>query len=44
MADAFRDWLRAWENFSTKAVEFRELDDDRILVLVDLSGRARPAD
>ena len=33
MAGAWRDFLRSWEEYRVKADEFRELDDERLLVL-----------
>jgi ketosteroid isomerase-like protein len=41
MAEGYRDWLRAWENFRAQPEEFRVLDHERILVLVRNSGRGR---
>jgi len=41
MADGWRDWLRAWEDFRAEPEEYREIDGDRILVLVHNSGRGR---
>lgn len=41
MAQAFRDWLRAWNNYRVEAHEFRELDDERVLTLIRLSGRGK---
>jgi ketosteroid isomerase-like protein len=41
MAEAFRDFLGAWETFRVVADEHFELDDDRVLVLVHRSGRGR---
>jgi ketosteroid isomerase-like protein len=34
MAEAFRDQLRAWDDYRVEASDFRELDDDRVLALV----------
>jgi ketosteroid isomerase-like protein len=34
MAQAFRDQLRAWEDYRVEASDFRELDDQRVLALV----------
>ena len=33
MADTFRDNLIGWKDFRTEADEYRELDDERVLVL-----------
>ena len=41
MAEAFRDWLSAWEELRVEAEEFRELDDERVLVLSHFSGRGK---
>jgi ketosteroid isomerase-like protein len=42
---AWMEWrddnLSAWEGYSVKAVEYRELDDERVLVLGTAHGRAR---
>jgi hypothetical protein len=34
-------WLSAWEDFRIEAEEYRELDDDRVLVLVVFDGRGK---
>jgi ketosteroid isomerase-like protein len=34
MADAFRDQLRAWEDYRVEAGDLRELDGERVLALV----------
>jgi ketosteroid isomerase-like protein len=41
MAEGTRTWLSAWEDFRAEADEHRELDDERVLVLVHHSGRGR---
>jgi ketosteroid isomerase-like protein len=41
MAESFREFLSAWGDFRAAAEEYRELDDERVLVLVDWSGRGR---
>jgi ketosteroid isomerase-like protein len=41
MAEAWHDWLSAWEAYHTEADEYRELDDERVLVLAHASGRGR---
>jgi len=38
MADAWRTYLGAWEDYRTEVDEYRELDDERVLVLLRLSG------
>jgi ketosteroid isomerase-like protein len=39
MAEAWRDVLSVWDELRPEAEEFRELDDERVLVLVRLRGR-----
>jgi len=41
LADSWRDFLSAWEGVRQDAEEYRELDDERVLVLVHLSARGR---
>jgi ketosteroid isomerase-like protein len=41
MAESFRDFATAWEEYSVEVDEFRELDDERVLVLVHYVGRGR---
>ena len=41
MAESTRDYLGAWEDARLLADEYRELDDERILVLFDRSGRGK---
>jgi ketosteroid isomerase-like protein len=41
MAAGYRDFIDVWEDPRGKAEEFRELDDERVLVLVRRSGRGR---
>jgi ketosteroid isomerase-like protein len=41
MSEGWRSWLSAWENFGMQAEEFRELDEERVLVLHRYSGRGR---
>ena len=50
MEEASRDWVSAWEDWHAEAEEYRELDDERVLVLyrfgnatkgAKLSSRAR---
>jgi hypothetical protein len=36
-----REVLNAWKDFQTVADEYRELDDERVLVLVHLLGRGK---
>jgi ketosteroid isomerase-like protein len=41
MAEAFRDVLNAWEGHRIEVDEYRELDDERILVLTRYGGRGK---
>ena len=41
MADAWRGWLSAWEDVRFQATEYRELDDQRVLVVGNYGGRAK---
>jgi ketosteroid isomerase-like protein len=41
MAEASRDWINAWEDYRAEAEEYRELDNERVLVLIRLSGRGK---
>jgi ketosteroid isomerase-like protein len=41
MIDAYREIMNAWEGYSAKAEEYRELDGERVLVLQRLSGRGK---
>jgi ketosteroid isomerase-like protein len=42
MAEGWRDFLSAWEGYRSAADEFRELDDERVLVLLhDTAGRGK---
>jgi ketosteroid isomerase-like protein len=41
IAAATRSRLSAWEDFRVEAETYRELDDERVLVLSRLSGRGR---
>jgi ketosteroid isomerase-like protein len=41
MAESSRDFLSAWEDWRAEADEYRELDDERVLVLIDYSGRGK---
>lgn len=41
MAEAWATQLRAWQDLRAVPEEFRELDDDRILVLMKNEGRGR---
>ena len=39
MAAFWRKFLRAWKRYSVEADEYRELDDERVLVLLHAVGR-----
>ena len=41
MAGGWRAFLGAWDNWHTEAEEYRELDDERVLVLVQWKGRGK---
>jgi ketosteroid isomerase-like protein len=41
MAEGWRDFLSAWEDVRPEVDEYRELDDDRVLVFVQLRGRGK---
>jgi hypothetical protein len=41
MAQGMRGWLSGWEDFHVEADEFRELDDERVLVFARTSGRGK---
>ena len=40
-AEGWRDFLNVWEDYHSEVEEYRELDDDRVLVLVRRSGRGK---
>ena len=39
MAEGLRTILNGWEGYRAEAGEYRELDDDRVLVLTHFEGR-----
>jgi ketosteroid isomerase-like protein len=41
MAEAWRGISSAWDDLRVLAAEYRELDDERVLVLLDNSGRGK---
>jgi ketosteroid isomerase-like protein len=41
LAPKLVDFQNAWEEYHSEAVEFRELDDERVLVLTYASGHAK---
>src|SRR6476660_5651509 len=40
-AELWRNFLDAWEGYRSEADEYRELDDERILVLIRRSGQGK---
>jgi ketosteroid isomerase-like protein len=43
-AETWRTWLSAWRDYRVEASEFRDLEDDRVMVLGRMSGRGRLSD
>jgi ketosteroid isomerase-like protein len=41
LAEGARSWIGAWDHYKVEPDEFRELDDERVLVLTHGSGRGR---
>ena len=41
MAEGWRAWLSAWGDFRVEVDEYRELDEERVLALVEASGRGK---
>jgi ketosteroid isomerase-like protein len=41
LAEAWRDFLSTWEDYRVAAEEYRELDGERVLVFIDVSGRGK---
>jgi ketosteroid isomerase-like protein len=41
MAERWREWMSTWEEYRTEADEFRELDGERVLVLMQHGGRGK---
>jgi ketosteroid isomerase-like protein len=41
MADGMRDWLSVWQDARAAANEYRELDNERVLALVQFTGRGK---
>jgi ketosteroid isomerase-like protein len=41
MAAAYRRFLSAWESLRVEVDDYREIDDERVLVLTHLSGRGK---
>jgi ketosteroid isomerase-like protein len=40
--ETWHNWLRAWKDFRVEADEYREVDGERVLVLLHYSGRGSP--
>ena len=41
MAEGWRGWLSAWDDYGAEVDEYRELDDGRFLVLGRIGGRGK---
>ena len=41
MAEATRTWLSAWEDVRIEVEEYREIDDERLLVLIQFRARGK---
>jgi ketosteroid isomerase-like protein len=41
MGKRWRDWMSAWGDYRSEPDEFRELDGERVLVLMQHSGRGK---
>jgi ketosteroid isomerase-like protein len=41
LAEGFRDFFGAWEDFRTEGEDYRELDDQRVLVFLRFAGRGK---
>jgi hypothetical protein len=41
IAEGWRDFLGAWEEFRIEAEDYHELDDERVLVLTRYNGRGK---
>ena len=41
LAEGWREWLSAWEDFRPEAEEYREIDGERVLVLLRFGGRGK---
>jgi ketosteroid isomerase-like protein len=40
-AEGWREFVSAWEEYRIEVEEYREIDDERVLVLFHASGRGR---
>jgi ketosteroid isomerase-like protein len=41
MAEAWRDWMSVWRDWRVEADEYRELDSERVLVLIRRGGHGK---
>jgi hypothetical protein len=41
LAEAWREFLETWEEWRVEAEDYRELDDERVLVLIRIRGRGK---
>jgi ketosteroid isomerase-like protein len=41
MTKGWRDFLSTWEDWRAEATAYRDLDDERVLALVNMSGRVK---
>jgi ketosteroid isomerase-like protein len=41
LAEAWAEFLQTWEDYRVKAEEYRELDDERVLVFIRIGGRGK---
>lgn len=41
MAELWRDFLRTWESYRTDVDKYRDLDDERVLVLLNVVGHGK---
>jgi ketosteroid isomerase-like protein len=41
LAEAWAEFLQSWEDYRVEAEEYRELDDERVLVLIRIGGRGK---
>jgi ketosteroid isomerase-like protein len=41
LVEGFRDWLSAWDDWRVQVDEYRELDGERVFILIRRSGRGK---
>ena len=41
LGEAWREFLETWERWRVEAEEYRELDDERVLVFIRIGGRGK---